>query len=111
MLQTGDTECKVRRGFTLDEQGRALLNFESMKQNILAGIYDPDDERRTIPIPVNPNFENNRTTKKICLTDKVKRYGIVFDTRVIKSEDCSNCMSYLYGYEWIRKDIDLLLSL
>ena len=37
MLQTGDTECKVG-GCTLDEQGRALLNFESMKQNILAGI-------------------------------------------------------------------------
>ena len=26
MFQTGDTECKVR-GFTLDEQGRALLNY------------------------------------------------------------------------------------
>ena len=60
-LQTGDTECKVR-GFTLDEKGRALLNFESMKQHTLAEIYDPDDERRTIPIPVNPNFEKDRTT-------------------------------------------------
>ena len=35
MLQTGDTECKIR-GFTLDEQGYALLNFESMKRHILA---------------------------------------------------------------------------
>lgn len=26
MLQTGDTECKIR-GFTLDEQGYALLKF------------------------------------------------------------------------------------
>ena len=26
MLQTGDTECKVR-GFTLDQQGRAFLNY------------------------------------------------------------------------------------
>lgn len=110
MLQTGDTKCKVR-GFTLDEQGCALFNFKSMKQHILAEIYDRDDERRTIPIIANPNFEKNRTTKKICLTDKVKRYGIVFDKRVIKSDDCSNCMSYPYGYEWIREDIDLLLSL
>ena len=33
MLQTGDTECKVR-GFTLDEQGSALLNFEAIKKHI-----------------------------------------------------------------------------
>ena len=106
MLQTGDTECKVR-GFTLDEQGRALLNFESMKQHILAEICDPDDERRTIPIPVNANFEKYRTTKKICITDKVKCYGLVFDKRVI---DHNTCRSYSYGYDWIREDIDLLLS-
>ena len=96
------------RGFTLDEQGRALLNFESMKQHILAERYDPDDEQRTIPIPINPNFEKDRTTKKICLTDNLKRYGLVFDKRVIKSEDCS---SRPYGYDWIRKDTDILLSL
>ena len=106
-LQNGDTECKVR-GFTFDEQGRALLNFESMKQHILAELYDPDEERRTIPIPVNPIFKKDRTTKKICLTEKGKRYGLVFDKRVIKSEDCS---SRPYGHDWIRKDIDLLLSL
>ena len=95
------------RGFTLDEQGRALLNFESMKQHILAEIYDPDDERRTIPIPVNANFKKDRTTKKICITDKVKCYGSVFDKRVI---DHNTCRSYPYGYDWIREDIDLLLS-
>ena len=106
-LQNGDTECKVR-GFTLDEQERALLNFESMKKHILAELYDPDEERRTIPIPVNPNFEKERTTKKICLTEKGKRYGLVFDKRVIKSEDCGGRP---YGYDWIRKDNDLLLSL
>ena len=85
-LQNGDMECKVR-GFILDEEGCALLNFESMKQHILAELYDPDEERRTILI---------RATKKICLTEKVKRYGLVFDNRVIKSEDCS---SRYYGYD------------
>ena len=101
------TQCKVR-GFTLDKRGHALLNFESRKQHILAELYDPDEERKTIPIPVNPNFEKDSTTKKICLTEKVKRYGLVFDKRVIKSDDCS---SRPYGYDWIRKDIDLLISL
>ena len=37
MLQTGDIECKTR-GFTLDEQGYELLNFESIKRHILAQI-------------------------------------------------------------------------
>ena len=37
MLQNGETECKIRV-FTQDEQGRALLNFDSMKSHILAAI-------------------------------------------------------------------------
>ena len=61
--QNGDTECKVR-GFTLDKQGRVLLNFESMKQHILAELYDPDEERRTIPIPVNPNLKRTEPRRK-----------------------------------------------
>ena len=89
MLQTGDTECKIRC-FTLDEQGRALLNFESMKRHILADIKDQGEEQRTIAVPLSINFDINRTTKKICLTLKVKKYGLVFDKRVIKTMDCSS---------------------
>lgn len=47
MLQTGDTECKIR-GFTLDEQGSALLHFESIERHILADIKDPEEKRRTM---------------------------------------------------------------
>ena len=54
-LQNGKTECKIR-GFTLDEQGSALLKFESMK-HILAEIYDPEKGRRTIGVPLSINFE------------------------------------------------------
>lgn len=107
MLQTGDTECKVR-GFTLDEQGSALLNFQAMKKHTLAAIHHPEEERRTTPVPVSLNFDTNRTTKKICIRPKVKRYGLVIDKRVIKPEDCSNRP---YGYDWIGEDIDLLLTL
>ena len=103
MLQTGDTECKIR-GFTLDEQGSALLNFESIKRHILAEIKDPEEERRTIAVPVGINFDTNWTTKKICLTPKVKKYGLVFDKRVIKTEDFS---SRPYSYEWIGETLEL----
>ena len=59
-LQNGDTECKVR-GFTLDEQGRALLNFEPMKQHILKEIYDPDEEPfRFLSTPILKKIEPRR---------------------------------------------------
>ena len=95
--QEGKTECKIR-SFTLDEQGKALFNFQSIKNNILAEIYDPKEERMTIDVPVSVNFERNRTTKKIRLQPKAKKYGLVFDKRVIKTEDCT---SRPYDYEWV----------
>lgn len=49
-LQNGKTECKIR-GFTLDEHGSGILNFDSMKHHILAEIYDPQDKRRTMDVP------------------------------------------------------------
>ena len=64
--QERKTECKIRN-FELDEQGSAFLNFQPMKNNILAEIYDPNEERRTIDAPVSVNIERNRTTKKIRL--------------------------------------------
>ena len=103
MLQNGDTDCKIR-GFTLDEQGSALLNFESMKHHILAELNDPEEESRTLAVPVSKNFEINRTTKKICLRPKVKKYRLVFDKRVVVTEDFS---SRPYDYEWISESFEL----
>ena len=107
MLQTGDTQYKIR-GFTLDEQGYELLNFESMTRQILAKIKNPEKERRPTTGPVTINCDTNRTTQKICLTHKVKKYGLVFDKNVAKTEDFSSRPN---GYKWIREDIDLLLPL
>lgn len=98
-LQNGKTECKIR-GFTLDEQGSNILNFESMKHHILAEIYDPQDERRTMDVPLSISFERNQTTKKTRLEPKVKKYGLVFNKRVIKTGDRS---SRPYRYEWVRE--------
>ncbi|XP_073240492.1 uncharacterized protein [Porites lutea] len=97
MLQNGETECKIR-GFTQDEQGRALLNFDSMKSHILVAIKNPGNAPQPIAVPVSVNMDTNRTTKKICLTPKVKNYRLVFEKRVIQTKDCS---SKPYGYDWI----------
>ena len=77
MLQNGETECKIR-GFTQDEQGRALLNFDSMKSHILAAIKNPGNAPQPIAVPVSVNMDTNKTTKRICLTPKVKNYRLVF---------------------------------
>ena len=103
MLQNGDTECKIS-GFTMDEQGSALLNFESMKHHILTELNDPEEDSRTLAVPVSKNFEINRTTKKIFLRPKVKKYRLVFDKRVVVTGDCS---SRPYGYEWIGESFEL----
>ena len=97
MLQNGKTECKIR-GFTRDEPGCALLNFDSLKRNILGAIKNPLDEPQPIAVPVSINMDTNRTTKKICLTPKDKKYRLVFEKQVIQTEDCSRTP---FGYHWL----------
>lgn len=90
----GKTECKVR-GFTLNVRGKEVLNFETMKRNILAEIDNPQQERRVIKV-TNPNhFKRDTTHKSIKLAHQVKQYGLVFDKRVV---DRDTKMSYPFGY-------------
>lgn len=107
----GLTECKVR-GFTLNVRGKEVLNFETMKRNILADIDETREERRVIRVN-NPNhFQRNATNKKIKLVNQVKQYAIVFDKRVI---DRDTKMSYPFGYRVLtepdQENNELLLEL
>lgn len=107
----GVTECKVR-GFTLNVRGKEVLNFETMKRNILADIDETREERRVIRVN-NPNhFQRNATNKKIKLVNQVKQYAIVFDKRVI---DRDTKMSYPFGYRVLtepdQENNELLLEL
>lgn len=102
----GKVECKVR-GFTLNVRGSAVLNFETMKQNILSELYHPQDQRRTINI-VNPShFKRDLEQKQIQLVPQIKQYGLVFDKRVLNT----NAMSYPYGYRRIGEEVELLMDL
>ena len=83
------------RGFTLNVRGSAVLNYATMKANILAEIDHPVEERRLIPV-TNPNhFKRDNTVKSIKLVEHVKRYGLVFDKRVIYG---NSKRSYPFGY-------------
>lgn len=106
----GKTERKVR-GFTLNVRGSAILNYESMKNNILNELNEPLEERRVLRV-TNPNhFKRDVGEKTICLTQQIKEYGLVFDKRVITHDKSSKP----YGYERIdyeqMNELDILLSL
>ena len=103
----GKVECKVR-GFTLNYETLRTLNYETMKANILKELDEPPRERRVIPISTPDFFECNQVTKKIKLTKRVKKYGLVFDKRVI---DPATRVSTPYGYNLFGGDAELSLSL
>ena len=84
------------------------LNYQTMKDNILKELDDPQEKRRDINITIDDYFERHQATKKIKLTTRVKKYALVFDKRVI---DRSSRLSTPYGYSWYGNEVALLLSL
>ena len=68
-------ECKVR-GFTLNHRGAAVLNFDTMKRNILSELNERQDHPRHLNV-INPHhFFCDTTAKTIGLTKHVKKYGL-----------------------------------
>ena len=99
--------CKVR-GFTLNVRGSAILNFQTMKENILSELDSPQESRRNLNITTPYYFQRDLEQKQIQVVPRVKQYGLVFDKRVI---DVATRSSYPYGYERIGDELDLLLDL
>ena len=86
--------CKVR-GFTLSVRGSQQLNYNIMRQNLLEELTDPLDDRRNIDV-VNPYFfTRDPATKRLKVSPRTKRYGVVFDKRVV---DTNTFQSFPYGY-------------
>lgn len=103
----GKVVCNVC-GFTLNVCGSAVLNFYTMKDNILAELDNPQDHRSTLDVVTPYYSQRDLEQKRIKLIPCVKHYGLVFDKRVINTNTKS---SYPYGYERIREEVDLLLDL
>ena len=79
-----------------------------MKDNILKELDDPQEKRRDINIIIDDYFERHQATKNIKLTTRVRKYGLVFDKRVV---DRSSRVSTPDGYSWYGNEVALLLSL
>ena len=105
--RVGKIVCKVR-SFTLNVRGSAILNFETMKDNILSELETPQDSRRILNIVTPYHFRRNLEQKQIQVVPRVKQYGLVFDKRVV---DVATKSSYPYGYERIGEEVELLLDL
>ena len=103
----GKVECKVR-GFTLNVRGAAVLNFQTMKANILQELNNPQHSRRTLDVLTPHYFQRDSEKKRIKVVPRIKQYGLVFDKRVINTD--TKC-SYPYGYERIEEEVNLLMNL
>ena len=91
----------------LNYRGSKQLNYEVMKRNIFQEIQDPLPYRRNTNV-VNPcHFVREPASKRIKTVELVKKYGLVFDKRVI-----DGFTSYPYGYRRFTnmEDVELLLS-
>ena len=107
LTRAGKVVCKVR-GFTLNVRGSAILNFHTMKDNILSELNSPQDSRRHLNITTPHYFKQDLEKKQIQVVPRVKQYGLVFDKHVIHVATKS---SYPYGYERIGDELGLLLDL
>ena len=107
LTRGGKVECKVR-GFSLNYETKQVLNYHTMKDNILKELHEPLEQARKTAITIPDFFERNQVTKKIKLTERKKHYQLVFDKRVIEPATHS---STPYGYNWYVGDIEQLLSL
>ena len=96
LTRGGKVDCKVR-GFTLNYETKQVLNYETMKENILKELDEPLEHARKTVITIPDYFERNQVTKKIKLTERKKKYQLVFDKRVI---DPATRSSTPYGYNW-----------
>ena len=90
----GKQECKVR-GFTLNVHGQASLNFDVMKDLILAEILEPEPEPRLIPITNPHKIHRIAESKQLETRPETKQYKLVFDKRVLNID---TFQSYPYGY-------------
>lgn len=104
--RVGNSVCKVR-GFTLNVRGQSVLNFQTMKKNILDELHIPQDSRRNLNIVTPYHFQRDVQKKQIRVVPRVKKYSLVFDKRVINT----NGLSFPYGFRRVGDELQLLLDL
>ena len=115
----GKRECKVK-GFSLNTEGSRYLNYDVMRENVLAELTDPLLDVKTGRII--PRKHQVKRTHRIVRDPKdlsiqtvaeIKNYSMVYEKRVI---DLNTYLTYPYGYgeldtTHMEEDIHTLLDL
>ena len=86
------TVCKVR-GFTLNARGKEVLNFNTMKRTILAMLEEGKPNSLELTNP--SHFKRDTVNKGIGMVSQTKKYGLVFEKRVV---DPISKSSHPFGY-------------
>ena len=120
IVDNGKNECKVK-GFNLNAEGSKQLNYDILRNNVIAEIQDPQFDARTgqpkpRKYPVKRSHKIVRDVKQFQLktVSEEKNYQLVFDKRVV---DPNTFLTYPYGYgdmepsAAMEEDINVLLDL
>ena len=76
-----------------------------MRQNLLEEFMEPQDERRNVQVVNLYFFTRDPARKRLKVGPHIKRYGLVFDKRVVDTE---TFQSYPYGYMPFLDNADMV---
>ena len=74
----------IYRGFSLNVRGAAVLNFQTMKDNILAELENPLDHRRTTNVVTPYYFQRDLEQKQIKVVPRIKQYVTLHRNLMLK---------------------------
>ena len=80
-VNTGEVVCKVK-GFSLNYNASLVLNFESMKEALLAWKMNKPKELITVKTELQRSKIKREVTNRVV----AKHYGVVYDKRVVRPD-------------------------
>lgn len=86
--------CKVR-GFSLNAEEKAQLNYQVLRQNTLEELTDPLEEPRTRPVTQTHSIQRDPKEHALHTRKKTKDYKLVYSKRIL---DPNTFYTYPYGY-------------
>ena len=94
----GKIECKVR-GFSLNSEGKAQLNYNIMRANVLTEISDPQSQPRQTQVIKSFHVRRDAKHYHLYTFPDYKQYQLVYTKRVLDPE---TYLTYPYGYAMSR---------
>ena len=105
MTARGKTECKVR-GFSLNAEGQAQLNYRVLKQNTLDELRAPQDQPRVTPVVQTHSVHRDAKQYQLSTRSRTKDYKLVYNKRIL---DPHTFYTFPYGYRTQDHQNTLLL--